>query len=167
MKRILCALVMVMLAGGQAWANSCPSYTYTFSNGTTADAGQVNSNFSTIMNCASFFVGGTTSGTATAQTLASVSPNVFTLTSGNRATFTAGFTTTGATTLNVASTGATNVYKRTSTGLVALAAGDMVANQVYTVQYDGTQYELLDPIPSAGGGLVLLGRVSASSSASI
>ncbi len=33
-------------------AATCSGYTYTFANGTTADAGQVNSNFNTIMGCA-------------------------------------------------------------------------------------------------------------------
>lgn len=35
-----------------ALADTCPVYTYTFSNGTTADATQVNANFATIANCA-------------------------------------------------------------------------------------------------------------------
>lgn len=35
-----------------AHAATCPAYTYTFSNGTTSDATQVNSNFNTILNCA-------------------------------------------------------------------------------------------------------------------
>jgi hypothetical protein len=35
-----------------ASALPCSPYTYTFSNGTTADAGQVNSNFSNILTCA-------------------------------------------------------------------------------------------------------------------
>jgi hypothetical protein len=145
MKRILLALLFFAATGSSAWANNCPSYTFTLTNGTTADANQVMGNFNTIMNCASFFIGGTSAGSATAQTLASVSPGVFALSSGNRVAFTAGFTTTGATTLNVASTGATNILKKTVSGLAALAANDMISGQVYTVQYDGTQFELLDP----------------------
>lgn len=150
-KYIIIAMFFALIHSS-AWANSCPNYTYTFTNGTTADANQVMSNFNTIMNCASFFVGGTTAGTATAQTLSSVSPGVFTLTSGNRVTFIAGFNTTGATTLNIAATGVTSVLKRTSSGLIALAANDMVSGQVYTVQYDGTQYELLDPLTTTTSG---------------
>jgi hypothetical protein len=149
MKRILVSLVVFLGGCCAAIANNCPSYPYTLTNGTTADANQVMGNFNTIMNCASFYVGGTTTGSAGAQTLASVSPGVFTLTSGNRVTFITGFSTTGATTLNVALTGAVNVLKKTAFGLVPLVANDMAVNQVYTVQYDGTQYELLDPI--AGG----------------
>lgn len=85
---------------------------------------------------------------------------MFALTSGNRVTFISGFATTGATTLNVASTGATTVLKKTPSGLVALAANDMVSSQVYTVQYDGTQYELLDPATGAGSGGVQLNGVN-------
>jgi hypothetical protein len=148
MKRILFSFVLV-LVGSPAFANNCPSYPNTLTNGTTADANQVMANFNTIMNCASFFIGGTSAGSAGAQTLASVSPGVFTLTNGNRVTFIAGFSTTGATALNVASTGSLPVLKKTTSGLATLAANDMVANQVYTVQFDGSQYELLDPIQAA------------------
>lgn len=51
MKRLfimLCALVVYPV-----WAEACPSYPYSLSNGTTADASQVMSNFNTVMGCAS------------------------------------------------------------------------------------------------------------------
>src|ERR1700730_9802791 len=50
MKRIFIALFFI-LTGNSVWA-SCPSYPYTLSNGTTADANQVMSNFNTVLNCA-------------------------------------------------------------------------------------------------------------------
>lgn len=40
-----------VLMGSSAWA-TCPSYPFTLTNGTTADANQVMSNFNTVMNCA-------------------------------------------------------------------------------------------------------------------
>ena len=52
LKEIVAGLVGAILFSGVAAAQTCASYPYTFSNGTTADANQVNSNFSTIMNCA-------------------------------------------------------------------------------------------------------------------
>jgi hypothetical protein len=55
MKRILLAF-LPLLIGAPAWANNCPSYTYTLTNGTNADATQVMGNFNTIMNCASFLL---------------------------------------------------------------------------------------------------------------
>lgn len=50
MKRTFIAIFFVLI-GGPVWA-SCPPYTYPLSNGTTADANQVMSNFNTVMNCA-------------------------------------------------------------------------------------------------------------------
>lgn len=50
MKRIFIALFFILL-GSSAFA-SCPSYPYTLSNGTTADANQVMANFNTVLNCA-------------------------------------------------------------------------------------------------------------------
>jgi len=50
MKRILAALFFILISS-PVWA-SCPSLPYTLSNGTTADANQVMSNFNTVLNCA-------------------------------------------------------------------------------------------------------------------
>ncbi|HEY1722249.1 MAG TPA: hypothetical protein VGG27_13475 [Magnetospirillaceae bacterium] len=158
LKRIFAGLVLAFISS-PAWANSCPPYTYTLTNGTTADASQVMGNFNTIMNCASYFVGGTSTGMATVQVLSTVSPGVFSLTAGNRVTFLAGFATTGATTLNVAGTGAISLLKKTSSGLVPLVANDMVPGQVYTAQYDGSQYELLDPTVIASATVVPHGEI--------
>ncbi|HEY1722248.1 MAG TPA: hypothetical protein VGG27_13470 [Magnetospirillaceae bacterium] len=144
MKRIFIALLGIFWSGA-ALANSCPSYPYPLTNGTTADGSQVMANFNTIRDCASFFVGGTTAGTAAVQVLSTVTPNVFSLSNGNRITFVAGFSSSGPTTLNIASTSSVNILRKTNLGLVPLNFGDMSAGQVYTVQYDGTQYELLDP----------------------
>lgn len=47
------AVAMASLAlSTTARAQTCPAYTYSFTNGTTADAPEVNSNFTTIRNCA-------------------------------------------------------------------------------------------------------------------
>lgn len=49
------AIALLMSIAGlstPAAAATCPAYTYTFSNGTTADATQVNTNFSDIRTCA-------------------------------------------------------------------------------------------------------------------
>lgn len=48
---VLAALVLCLM-GAPAFAANCSPYTYTFSNGTVADATQVNANFTTIINCA-------------------------------------------------------------------------------------------------------------------
>jgi len=52
LKAIIGGLFGTVLFGNVTMATTCGSYPYTFSNGTTADAGQVNSNFSSILSCA-------------------------------------------------------------------------------------------------------------------
>ena len=48
---VILAAMFSVSAIAPAMAQNCTAYTYTFTNGTTADAGQVNSNFNTIMTC--------------------------------------------------------------------------------------------------------------------
>lgn len=96
-------------------------------------------------NSTHFSAGGTTTGSANAQVISTVSPPVFSLTGNPTVTFIAGFSNTGATTLNVASSGIINILKKTPGGLVALVTGDVISGQQYLVTYDGTQYELQTP----------------------
>lgn len=52
MKKVFLALVALLtLAAAPALAANCASYPYTLTNGTTADANQVMSNFNSILNC--------------------------------------------------------------------------------------------------------------------
>lgn len=51
LKTVVCAFLF-LVASTSVYA-ACPPYTYTFTNGTTADATQVNANFTTVMSCAS------------------------------------------------------------------------------------------------------------------
>lgn len=86
---------------------------------------------------------GSTTGTANAQVLATVTPGGFSLVYGDAVTFTAGFTNTGAMTINVSSSGAITIKKKNSGGgLVDLAASDIVATDIYQIIYDGTYWEL-------------------------
>ena len=71
-----------------------------------------------------------------------VSPSLTAYTAGQIFSFVVGTTNTGAVTLNIDGLGAKSV---TRAGTVALAAGDMVTGQVALVEYDGTQFQLLDP----------------------
>lgn len=149
----------------------------TLTNGQTADATQVMANFNQIVANANsnaahngansditsltgmttplsgaqggtlVFIGGTSTGSANAHVLATTTPNSFTLTTGNVVAFLAGFTNTGATTLNVNSVGATNIFRRTSGGVVVLVGGEIVANNLYFCQFDGTQFQILNPTP--------------------
>ncbi len=56
--------------------------------------------------------------------------------------------TATAPTLNVNSTGAKSIYYKGE----AVAAGLLKASYVYLFQYNGTQYELLNPVAQSGGG---------------
>lgn len=150
--------------------NSLP---YQLVNGTTADASQVMANYNEIFNDVNanaahngtnsditsitglttplslaqggtaIYVGGTSTGSANAQILASPSPIGFTLTSGYEVDFIAGFSNTAAMTININSTGAIAVMKQTTSGLAALASGDIIATLAYCLIYDGTQYQII------------------------
>ena len=71
-----------------------------------------------------------------------VSPTLTAYTAGQIFSFVVGATNTAAVTLNIDGLGAKSV---TRAGTVALTAGDMVTGQVALVEYDGTQFQLLDP----------------------
>jgi hypothetical protein len=98
---------------------------------------------------ASNYIGGASGGSANAQTVASPIPSGFTLVTGKSITFLAGFTNSGPTTLNVASTGVTNVFKQGTAGPIALSSGEIVAGNLVTVIFDGTQYQIANPSPQS------------------
>ena len=157
----------------------------TFAPGTTIISGQVNANFTSIVNDVNtnaahngansditsiaglttplslaqggtaYYVGGTTGGSGTTQTLSAPSP-AYMLSAGNLVSLIAGVTNTGSLTLNINSTGAISVVKRTTSGLAALAAGDWVANQPYQVYYNGSQYVMDFPSTALSAGVTSL-----------
>ena len=95
------------------------------------------------------WIGGTSTGSANAQVVATTTPAIgFSLLQGKCIRFIAGFTNNGATTLNVFGTGVTNFFKKTPTGPQAMIGGEIVVNNQVFACYDGTQYEL-DSIPIA------------------
>ena len=71
-----------------------------------------------------------------------VTPTLTAYTTGQQFSFVAAGTNTTAVTLNIDGVGAKAV---TRAGTTALAAGDILAGQVALVEYDGTQFQLLDP----------------------
>jgi hypothetical protein len=128
------------LASGALQANGIYTFVYD-ANGTRWQVQGI----TTAAATNGYFYGGTTGGTANAQTLASVTPSGFTKSQGNAVAFTAGATNTGATTFNINATGATAVKIDTGSGLAALTGGEIVNGNDYVVYYDGTQYVLIDP----------------------
>lgn len=175
MKKLFLALLFFLGLQHAALAASCSSYPFTLQNNTTADATQVMANFTQVRNCVinnaagsgvntditsitglttplsvpqggtPVFIGGTSAGTANAQTVASTSPIGYALTSGYRVTFTVGvgLTNTGAVTLNVNSTGATAVRKLGRAGLEVLTGGEMAAGNIVEAIYNGMFFVLL------------------------
>lgn len=99
-------------------------------------------------------------GSANAQVVASLIPNSFTKTEGNRFYFEAGYTNTGATQFNLNGTGLTDVRKQTPSGVVALTGGEIVAGDVVSGYYDGTYYVLLDDKTAAFGPATNLASAS-------
>jgi len=82
---------------------------------------------------------GTSSGTDTITATLSITPSAYA--AGQRFAFLAGGTNTGAATLNIDSLGAKAIQKNGQ----ALVAGDITANDIVYVVYDGTQFQMISP----------------------
>ena len=79
-----------------------------------------------------------------------LSPAVTAYVAGQKFSFIAAGTNTGAATLNINSVGAKSITKL---GTTALAAGDIQANAVILVEYDGTQFQLINMVAQAAVNL--------------
>lgn len=79
------------------------------------------------------------SGVAGTNTVTATHATIATLTTGARFAFTPAATNTGATTLNINSIGAKNIFFNGA----ALIGGEMLISVPVTVQYDGTQFNLV------------------------
>jgi hypothetical protein len=82
----------------------------------------------------------TVSGTDTLT--GTLAPAIAAYATGNLFSFVAANTNTGATTINLNSLGAKSITK---SGTTALVAGDIVSGKVCLIEYDGTQFQLLNP----------------------
>lgn len=87
--------------------------------------------------------GGTAGGSANVLT-ATTAPTFGSLVAGQMVTLIAGITNTGAATFAANALGAVAIRKRTSSGLAALTGGELVATDQYTLQYDGTFWQILN-----------------------
>lgn len=180
MKRFLLGILLYLGLLAPAGATISCSLPFTLTNGTLADATQVMANYNALVTCftqaasagansditslnglttpitpaqggTNVFIGGTSGGSANAQTVTTTTPNTFTLTAGLRVSFISGFTNTGATTLNVHGTGATNVFRYEPGGPLALTGGEIQVNNISEAIFDGTQFILLNPQSQFGG----------------
>jgi hypothetical protein len=144
---------------------------FNFTNGTTADATQVDANFSEVVNDVNNngahngvnnditaltglttpltpVQGGTTiyygagGGTANAQTVASTIPTGFVLTAGYSIYWVPSVGNTAAFTLNVNGTGAVSVKVQTESGLQNTIGGEVIISQLAKATYDGNFWVL-------------------------
>lgn len=174
-KFLFVLLASLLAACQPALAQIVPSLPYNLTNGTLADATQVMGNFNALLNGVNnngaangannditsltglttplahtyggtvIYSGGTSAGSANAQTLSTTTPSNYSKTLNNIVTFVAGYTNTSSATFNVDSTGAVAIDKATSSGVTALGGGEIVAGLSYAAMYDGTEYILLNP----------------------
>jgi hypothetical protein len=95
----------------------------------------------------------TTAGTTTAYTL-TPTPAIGSLVAGQRFRVVINATNTSTTpTLAVSGLAATTFKKYSSAGAkVDPAVGDLAANAIYDVEYDGTNWVIITPLPTVGGG---------------
>lgn len=93
--------------------------------------------------------GGTSSGTVNAQTVVAAG---FSATAGAKLLFIAGLTNTSALTVNANGAGAVAVVKGSLSGSVALTGGEVAAGNLVELDYDGTQFNIVNPVgtPIAG-----------------
>jgi hypothetical protein len=98
-----------------------------------------------------FISSAASTGSANAQVIATTQPTGFARAAGNIVIFNPGFTTTGALQVNVNGQGLANVFRQTQSGLVALVGGEVVVGQYAILIDDGTQFELINPVPTGFG----------------
>lgn len=97
-------------------------------------------NLNAVMDEKGIYVG-TVGGTANAITL-TPSPAIAVYTAGARFTFIASASNSAAVTVNVSSVGVKNITKR---GTTALVDGDILINQIVSIIYDGTRFQMVAP----------------------
>lgn len=83
--------------------------------------------------------GGTSAGTNTITF--NTTPNISAYAAGQSFLFLAGGSNTGATTVNISGIGAKNITKN---GTNPLVAGDIISGATYRIEYDGTQFQLMN-----------------------
>lgn len=92
----------------------------------------------------SYVWGGTSGGSANAQTL-SLTPTLTSYPTGLEVRFKAGFSNTGTCTLNINSLGAKSIKRQSSSAdLANLSSGDIKLDQIHIVIYDGVNFQLIN-----------------------
>ena len=113
-----------------------PMGTFKFTGMGAGSAATDSANIAQVQNSFGSFL--TVAGTDTIT--ATVSPSLTAYASGQMFAFVAANTNTGAVTINISSLGAKAITKN---GNTALSAGDLTANYLFVVVYDGTQFQVV------------------------
>jgi hypothetical protein len=113
-----------------------PMGTFKFTGLSAGSAATDSANIAQVQNSFGSFL--TVSGTDTIT--ATVSPSLTAYASGQMFAFVAANTNTGAVTINISSLGAKAITKN---GNTALSAGDITANYLFVIVYDGTQFQVV------------------------
>ena len=101
------------------------------------------------------FNSGTAGGTANALTLTLSSFPITSYVAYQSFTFKASATNTGSATINIDGLGVKTIKQKTSSGATSLVGGEIVLNQVYTVVYDGTDFQLSSTGSNSKGWVLL------------
>ena len=130
-------LSTTMTKDGQTTATAnIPMGSFKFTGLSAGSAATDSANIAQVQNSFGSFL--TVSGTDTIT--ATVSPSLTAYASGQMFAFVAANTNTGAVTINISSLGAKAITKN---GTTALVAGDLTANYLFVVVYDGTQFQVV------------------------
>ena len=113
-----------------------PMGTFKFTGLSAGSAATDSANIAQVQNSFGSFL--TVSGTDTIT--ATVSPSLTAYASGQMFAFVAANTNTGSVTINISSLGAKAITKN---GNTALSAGDITANYLFVIVYDGTQFQVV------------------------
>ena len=89
--------------------------------------------------------------TGTDTLTGTMTPALTAYAAGNQFSFVAANTNTGAVTINIDGVGVKSITKN---GTTALVAGNIVANSVVLIEYDGTRFQLLNVVVTATGDVV-------------
>lgn len=103
-------------------------------------------------SCPGGGLGGTSTGSANAQTFTTTPLLVQASVPGPTVTFIAGFSNTGPLKVTVNGTGPTNVFRRSQLGATMSVGGEVFAGQTVTLQWDGTEWQC------SSCGIVLVGK---------
>ena len=113
-----------------------PMGTFKFTGLSAGSAATDSANIAQVQNSFGSFL--TVTGTDTIT--ATVSPSLTAYATGQMFAFVAANTNTGAVTINISSLGAKSITKN---GTTALVAGDLTANYLFVVVYDGTRFQVV------------------------